>query len=65
MEDILKECNYGRTIGIVVRESDLEAEDGIGIWAWQVQRRSAKRVAGMRHTADNGDTFAHEQHSCP
>jgi len=44
MEDILEECDHGRAIGIVVRESDLEAEDGIGIWAWQVHTGSAKRI---------------------
>ena len=42
MEDILEERDHRRTIGIVVRESDLEAENGIGIRAWQVHRGSAK-----------------------
>ena len=44
MEDILEEGDHGRMIGVVVRESDLEAEDGIGIWAWQVHKGSAKRA---------------------
>jgi hypothetical protein len=44
MEDILEERDHRRAIGIVVRESDLEAEDGIGIWAWQVHKGSAKRA---------------------
>lgn len=44
MEDILKEGNHRRAIGIVVRESDLEAEDGIGIWAWQVHRESQRNA---------------------
>lgn len=42
MEDILEERDHRRTIGIVVRESDLEAENGTGIRAWQVHRGSAK-----------------------
>jgi hypothetical protein len=33
VEDILKERDHRRSIGIVVRESDLETEDGIGIRA--------------------------------
>ena len=65
MEDVLEERNYGWAIGVVVRESDLEAEDGIGVRAWQVHRESAKRVARMPHMDDNSDTFAHEQHSRP
>lgn len=33
MEYILKEGHDGRTVGVVLRESDLEAKDGIGIRA--------------------------------
>jgi len=34
MEYILEEGDHRRTVGIVVRESDLEAKDGVGVRAW-------------------------------
>jgi hypothetical protein len=33
MEDVLEESHHGRAIGIVIWKSDLEAKDGVGIWA--------------------------------
>ena len=64
VEDILEERDHRRTIGVVVRESDLEAEDGVGVWAWRFRRVSAKRADRYAHT-NNENTFAHEQHSRP
>jgi hypothetical protein len=48
VEDILEESHHGRAIGVVIGKSDLEAKDGIGIWAWWVLEALAKELAGMR-----------------
>jgi hypothetical protein len=34
MENVLEESHHGRAVGIVIGKSNLEAKDGIGIWAW-------------------------------
>lgn len=65
VEDILEEGDHRWTIRVVVRESDLEAEDGIGIRAWEFHRGSAKRARWYATPDGEGDTFAHEQHSRP
>jgi hypothetical protein len=51
VKDVLKESHHGRAVGIVIWESDLEAKDGIGIWAWQVLEALAKSwlVCECRH----------------
>jgi hypothetical protein len=50
VEDILEERDHGRTIGIVVRESDLEAEDSVGVWAWEIHEASVVEAGRHAHT---------------
>jgi hypothetical protein len=34
VEDVLQEGHNGRAVGVVVWESDLEAQDGVCVWSW-------------------------------
>jgi hypothetical protein len=34
VEDVLLEGHDGRAVGVVIWESDLEAQDGVCVWSW-------------------------------
>lgn len=42
MEDVLQEGDDGRAVRVGVGEGDLEAEDGVGVWACVVESERLK-----------------------